>query len=156
MSWKERWVIERVAQADSATVMGKTHTLDLLLFTAKIARMFKWIIISRTKRWSVLGRESSPHDPASKTPAGSSVVIAMARTGNKDTEAFLILQRQKLNPSPVTQCLPFLSRDQINMGHAKSMVYFKGFWIELCRQRSIKPCFKLREDTLVFPFHVYL
>lgn len=105
----------------------------------------RWVIISRTKKWCFWTSTSkqcwavrgSPHDPACKAPAGSSVVLAMARTGNKDTEAFLILQRQKLNPSPVTQCLPFLSRDQINMGNAKSMVYFKGFWIGLCRQRSI-------------------
>lgn len=62
------------------------------------------VIISRIKQWGVLAAHyhpcwtvwDPPCDPDNEATAGSSVVLlAMAVTGNKNTEAFLILQRQK-------------------------------------------------------------
>lgn len=93
------------------------------------------VIISRIKQWEVLAAQYRPRwtvwdppcDPENKAMAGSgAVLLALAVIGNKNTEAFLILQRQKWNPSPLTQCLPFLSRDQINMGPCKVNGLFQG------------------------------
>lgn len=91
-----------------------------------------WVILSRIRQRGagstvppMLASVGSSLRPYNKATAGSGVVLAVALIGNKNTEAFLILQRQKLNP-PLTQCLPFLSRDQINMGLCKVNGLFQG------------------------------
>lgn len=62
------------------------------------------VIISRIKQQWVLAAQEHPcgtdwdpaRDPDDKAAAGSGVVLpATAHIGNKNTEAFLILQRQK-------------------------------------------------------------
>jgi len=62
------------------------------------------VVISRIKQQGVLAAQYHPRwtvwdppcDPDNKATAGSgAVLLAMAVIGNKNTEAFLILQRQK-------------------------------------------------------------
>lgn len=93
------------------------------------------MILGRIKLWRVLAAQCHPHwtvwgppcDSDNKAAGGSGVVLlAIAVIGNKNTEAFLILQRQKLNPSSLMQCLPFLSRDRINKGPCKVNGLFQG------------------------------
>lgn len=92
------------------------------------------VTTSSIKRWGVwqhstvhFGVWDPPCDLDNKATAGSGAVLqAMAAISSKNTEAFLILQRQKWNPSLLMQCLPFLSRDQINMGPRKVNGLFQG------------------------------
>lgn len=85
--------------------------------------------ISSIKQWGVCPCWTvwdPPCDPDNKATAGSgAVLLTMAAMSNKNTEAFLILQRQKLNPL-LRQCMSFLSRDQINMGRSKVNGLFQG------------------------------